>query len=113
MTKIAELELDQSPYPYAETVAAKMLAEAFHENWKTRRLSQRQLASKLGYRSSISLSHMAIGRIPVPIARVTDLSRDLEIDETALLWAVLEQRYPNIEFKRILRNGNEPMHSLG
>jgi hypothetical protein len=103
MTTATDIEFELSPYPHAGTVATKMLAEAFHKIWNTRHLSQRQLAARLGYRSSVPLSHMAAGRVPIPISRVTDLSRALEIDEAALLLAVLEQRHPDIEFKRILQ----------
>ncbi len=103
MTIIADIEIELSPYLYAGTVATKMLAEAFEKIWNTRRLSQRQLAARLGYRSSVPLSHMATGRVPIPISRVSDLSRVLKIDEAALLIAVLEQRHPDVEFKRILQ----------
>ena len=63
MTIIADTELDLFSYPFANTAATKMLADAFDALWKTRGVSQRQLAARLGYRGSVCLSHMATGRV--------------------------------------------------
>lgn len=103
MTIITDTEVDLFSYPFANTTAAKMLANAFDTLWKTRGVSQRQVAARLRYRGSVSLSHMASGRIPVPVGRVSDLAQELEIDEAELLLAVLEQRHPKIAFRQILQ----------
>ena len=103
MASVSEIAHDPREYPYADTVAARMLAEAFDAIRNKQSMSQRKLATKLGYRSSVPLSHMASGRVPIPVSRVTNLSVTLEIDEAALLLAVLDQRYPEIEFQRILQ----------
>ncbi|RJT23288.1 XRE family transcriptional regulator [Chakrabartia godavariana] len=102
MTIIADTELDLFSYPFANTAATKMLADAFDALWKTRGVSQRQLAARLGYRGSVCLSHMATGRISIPVGRVLDLAHVLEIDPAELLLAVLEQRHPEIPFRKLL-----------
>lgn len=90
-------------YPYSGTFATKMLAEAFKERARNAGLSQRQIAAKLHYRTSVTLSHMAIGRIPIPINRAPELARILGLDAAEFLLAVMEQRHPEIDFRRILR----------
>lgn len=103
MTITADTDLDLFTYPFANTAATKMLADGFDTLWKTHSVSQRQVAAWLGYRGSVCLSHMASGRIPVPVGRVSDLAQVLEVDEAELLLAVLEQRHPEIAFRKILQ----------
>src|SRR3546814_13326797 len=91
----------RSDYPYEETRATQMLATALKRAWNEKRLSQRTLAKQLGYRSSVVLSHMASGRVPIPIERVDDYAQLLEIDEGEFLLAVLEQRYPHLDFRNM------------
>ena len=88
-------------YPYEDTRATQMLASAFRKAWDEKRLSQRKLAKQLGYRSSVVLSHMASGRAPIPIERVDDYAHLLEMDEGEFLLAVLEQRYPHLDFRNM------------
>src|SRR3546814_12252341 len=78
-----------------------MLATALKRAWNEKRLSQRTLAKQLGYRSSVVLSHMASGRVPIPIERVDDYAQLLEIDEGEFLLAVLEQRYQHLDFRNM------------
>lgn len=91
----------RSDYPYEETRATQMLASALKRAWDEKRLSQRTLAKQLGYRSSVVLSHMASGRVPIPIERVDDYAQLLAIDEGEFLLAVLEQRYPHLDFRNM------------
>src|SRR3546814_5165656 len=72
----------RSDYPYEETRATQMLATALKRAWNEKRLSQRTLAKQLGYRSSVVLSHMASGRVPIPIERVDDYAQLLDIDRS-------------------------------
>lgn len=88
-------------YPYEETRATQMLARALKKAWDEKRLSQRMLAEQLGYRSSVILSHMASGRAPIPIERVGDYAHLLEMEEGEFLLAVLEQRYPHLDFRNM------------
>lgn len=103
MTNAANVnDFDPSEYPFANSRAAKMLAEAFQRASDERGLSQRQLAKSLNYKNSVMLSHMTIGRAPVPIDRVPDLCRILKIDMGEFMIAVLEQRHPELDWVRIL-----------
>ncbi|MDP3676586.1 MAG: helix-turn-helix transcriptional regulator [Novosphingobium sp.] len=97
------IELD-GDFPLAHTAACKMLAQALEHVSKSKGWSQRTVAQKLGYRGSVTVSHMANGRAPIPIDRATDLSRILDMDVSAFVAAVIEQRHPDLDM-RILFGG--------
>lgn len=75
-----------------------MLAAALEAARQQSGLSQRGLADKMGYRSSVVISHMATGRVPIPVDRVNDFAAHLDLDPAEFLTAVLEQRFPDIDF---------------
>lgn len=87
-------------YPLRGT-RAQLLLEAGIQDLQGRGRTQRELASALGYRSSVVLSHMATGRVPIPIDRANDIAELLNLDPRQFLLAVLEQRYPEIDFKTL------------
>lgn len=89
-------------YPLANTEATRMLAEALEKAGEDKGWSQRQIAKMLNYKTSVVLSHMALGRVPIPIDRAMDFARLLKMDAPRFLLAVLEQRHPDIDFLRIL-----------
>jgi hypothetical protein len=57
-----------------------------------RGLSQRTLAKRLNYRQSVVLSHMAKGRVPVPLNRAAEIAGAVGIDPAEFLLAAVEQR---------------------
>ena len=63
--------------------------------------SQRAVAADLGYKSSVVLSHMGLGRVPIPVDRARDIAKQLSMDADAFLMAVLEQRYPDVDFRAL------------
>lgn len=87
-------------YPLRGTRAQIMLEEALKSAQVAGR-SQRQVAHELGYKSSVVLSHMAAGRVPIPIDRAEDIAAKLCMDRHAFLLAVLEQRLPEVDFKSL------------
>lgn len=89
-------------YPLANSEATRMLAEGLERASEEKGLSQRQLAKTLNYKTSVVLSHMALGRVPIPIDRALDFARLLNMDASRFLLAVLEQRHPDIDFARVL-----------
>lgn len=89
-------------YPLANTQATRMLAEALEKAQQDKGWSQRAIAKMLNYKTSVVLSHMALGRVPIPIDRAMDFARLLKMDAPRFLLAVLEQRHPDIDFLRIL-----------
>jgi hypothetical protein len=89
-------------YPLAHTKASRMFKDGVEKLDRDSGISQRALAKNLGYKSSVVISHMASGRAPIPIERVPDFVRLIKLDAAEFLLAVLEQRYPNIDFLRIL-----------
>jgi len=94
-------------YPLINTRAKKMLADALKRVDQDKGWSQRQVAAMLGYKSSVIVSHMAHGRVPVPLDRALDYARLLSIDPAEFVLAVLEQRYPDIDFMRLLIGGKD------
>lgn len=87
-------------YPLRGTRAQIMLEDALKIAQVAGR-SQRQVADGLGYKSSVVLSHMAAGRVPIPIDRADDIAAALGMDRHAFLLAVLEQRLPTVDFKSL------------
>jgi hypothetical protein len=87
-------------YPLQGTPAQVMLEGAMKAAQASGR-SQREVAGDLGYKSSVVLSHMTIGRVPIPVDRARDLAMVLGMDPDAFLVAVLEQRHPEIDFKSL------------
>jgi hypothetical protein len=85
-------------YPYINTQATKMFAEGVREA-ASRGVSQRTLAKKLRYRGSVVLSHMASGRTPIPIDRGVEYATLLGLPVRKFLLALLDQRYPEIDWR--------------
>jgi transcriptional regulator with XRE-family HTH domain len=97
-----------SDYPLAGSEATRMLAEGLKQAEEEKGLSQRSIAKLLNYKSSVVLSHMALGRVPIPIDRAMDIARLLKLDQSRFLLAVLQQRHPEIDFIRLLGAGTKP-----
>jgi hypothetical protein len=89
-------------YPLADSIAAQMLADGIRRADQERGISQRQAALSLGYKQSAVLSHMANGRVPIPIDRALELAQFFGIDRASFLRAVLEQRHPQVDFELLL-----------
>lgn len=85
-------------YPYADTPAARMLSSGLQQTVARTGMSVRQLGKTIGYKQAVVLSHMALGRVPIPIDRAMDLAEALEIDPRRFLAAVLNQRHPDIDW---------------
>lgn len=84
-------------YPLQGTRAQVMLESAMKAAQATGR-SQRQVANDLGYKTSVVLSHMTVGRVPIPIDRAKDIAKTIGLDPNNFLLAVLEQRFPEVDF---------------
>jgi transcriptional regulator with XRE-family HTH domain len=82
-----------------------MLAHGIRVAATERGISQRDLGKRFGYRQSVVLSHMASGRVPIPIDRAVAFAKELHLDEPEFLLAVLEQRHPDVEFESLLLHG--------
>lgn len=89
-------------YPLKGTAAQRMLSDALDRAQRDKQQSQRFVAAQLGYKSSVVMSHMASGRVPIPIDRAVDFARYLGMDQNEFLLAVLEQRFPDVDFRRLL-----------
>lgn len=87
-------------YPLQGTRAQVMLESAMKAS-QASGLSQRQVADKLGYKSSVVLSHMTAGRVPIPVDRARDIAVALGLNADSFLLAVLEQRFPDVDFKTL------------
>jgi hypothetical protein len=86
-------------YPLALSLATRMLAEGLDRAFITTGATQKDIAKQLGYKTSVVLSHMALGRVPIPIDRAPEIALTLKLDRAQFLLATLEQRHPNIDFE--------------
>ena len=84
------------------TTAQRMLDTAVREKQRLSGETQREIASKLGYKSSVVLSHMSTGRVPIPVDKALPIADELGLDRNAFLLAVLEQRYADIDFRQFM-----------
>jgi hypothetical protein len=94
-------------YEYAETLAAKMLSEGLRTAAAERGLSVRQIGKLLEYKQAVVLSHMANGRVPIPIDRALDIAREVGLPGKQFLEAVLRQRHPDVDW-RLITATDEP-----
>lgn len=101
----AKVDMDkaQGDYPFANTRARAMLEEALNRAEQEKGWSQRQVAGLLKYKATVVVSHMAIGRTPIPIDRAMDFARLLNIPPAEFTIAILEQRHPEIPWESILK----------
>lgn len=95
-------------YPHAQTPAAKMLASGLRTAAAERNLSLRQIGRQLGYNQPVVLSHMATGRVPIPIDRAVEIAEAVGMSPKTFLEAVLEQRHPGIDW-RLIKEGADPL----
>lgn len=97
-----DLGAGSGDYPFGNSRAVKMLQEGLKKAESEKGWSQRHIAKLLDYKTSVVLSHMALGRVPIPIDRAPDFARLLKIPLGEFLMAVLEQRHPEIDWARNL-----------
>ncbi|MFO6446033.1 hypothetical protein ACLBKU_02700 [Erythrobacter sp. NE805] len=91
----------------ADSDAARMLAGGIERASRERRLSARKIAEMLNYKQSVVLSHMASGRVPIPIDRAEEIAMVLELDREEFLKAVLKQRHPDVDWRFIEQDQGE------
>lgn len=91
---------EQTPYPLKGTRAQTMLEEAM-KFAQAKGKSQREVAAALGYKGSVVLSHMTAGRVPIPVDRAMDIAKELGMPGETFLLAVLEQRFPEVDFNSL------------
>jgi len=93
-------------FRYANTAAATMLTDGLRSAALERGLSLREIGRRLGYKQPVVLSHMAKGRVPVPIDRAVDIAREVGLAAPAFLKAALQQQHPDTDWRLI--SGEEP-----
>lgn len=86
----------ENPFPYADTQAAISLQSALARIKTHQKKSLRQIAKQLNYKQAVVLSHMAKGRIPIPVERAVEIAEVLDINPTSFIKLVLKQRFPAI-----------------
>lgn len=93
-------------YPLEDSPAARMLSEGLARAKDERGMSVRQVGKLMNYKTAVVLSHMATGRVPIPIDRATQIADILELDQESFLLAVLQQRHPDIEWVSLFRRSS-------
>lgn len=99
-------------YKYAETRVARLLAEALRRKSEVEKTSLRSIAKQLGYKQAVVLSHMANGRVPIPVDRATDIAAAVGLPEREFLLAVLEQRHEEVNWGLITSMSDEFVEEL-
>jgi hypothetical protein len=116
MLKIAQMDVNDasagSNYPLAHTDATKLLADALARTQQHTGKTQRELSQELGYKSSVVLSHMASGRVPIPLDKTLIIAQVLNLDHSRLLLATLKQRFPDVPFETLLGIKVQPTSDL-
>jgi transcriptional regulator with XRE-family HTH domain len=79
--------------------ATKMMAAGLERLRIEEGLTQREVAVQLGYKTSVVVSHMASGRVPIPIERAAEIAGILKLDPQRFLLAALEQRFPTANIR--------------
>jgi len=99
----------ENSYPLSDSPATRMLAEGLARAKEEQGLSIRQIGKQMGYKTSVVLSHMALGRVPIPIDRTEELADIIRLDRKAFLQAVIKQRHPDVSWSLL----SEPGSPLG
>lgn len=84
----------KNPLPHSDTEARFMLSDAIAARRRADKASLRMLAAEMEM-SSAMLSHMATGRIPIPVDGAAKLADALGISRSEFVKSVLKQRFPN------------------
>lgn len=82
----------ENKFPHADTKAATMLRVGLARLKAEKGVSARTVATRLEYKQPVVLSHMASGRVPIPIDRVEAIAREVDLHPAAFLLAALDQR---------------------
>jgi hypothetical protein len=85
----------ESEFPFRGTAATEMLKQGLLKAASERGLSTRAAARELGYKATVVISHMATGRVPIPLDRAFEIAEVIGLDPRPFYIAVLEQRHPD------------------
>lgn len=88
-------------HPYALTAAAQMLQRGLRTASDERGISLREIGRRLNYKQPVVLSHMAAGRVPIPLDRAPAIAEEVGLPQATFLLAVLQQRHPDIDWQLI------------
>jgi 3'-phosphoadenosine 5'-phosphosulfate (PAPS) 3'-phosphatase len=88
--------MPENQFPHADTAAALTLQSALKRAKEKNKTSLRAIAKMLNYKQAAVLSHMAKGRIPIPVERAGEIATAVDINPSAFIKLVLKQRYPNM-----------------
>lgn len=101
-----------------------MLARGLRSASQEQGISLREIGRRLRYKQPVVLSHMAAGRVPIPLDKAPAIAAEVGLSQASFLLAVLEQRHPNIDWQLITgaadpfaseleRTAGKPLSSLG
>jgi hypothetical protein len=94
-------------HPFASTEAAQMLAHGLRSASQERGVSLREIGRRLGYKQPVVLSHMAAGRVPIPLDRAPAIASEVGLAQAQFLRAVLQQRHPEVKWGLITGTADE------
>lgn len=91
----SNLSKSDSKYPYADTEIARLIRERIDALAGTK--MQREIAAEIGYEKANVLSMYKRGEAKVPLRRLPDMARALDLDLGLLFRAWLAQEWPGEE----------------
>jgi len=83
-------------FPYAETKAAEMLRHALWELKNRHRRSARDVAKALGYKQPVVISHMASGRVAIPLEKAEAIAQETGLPTDEFLLSSIEQKIDRV-----------------
>lgn len=104
--------MEKSDHEWADTKAAKMLLAGLQNAKAEFGLSVRKAGKELGFKQATFISRMSSGKSPIPIERAEEIAALLMMDPAAFLQAVVEQRYPDVDWRLINSTENERQDAL-
>lgn len=87
-----KIDQPMTAHSFSGSRAARMLSEGLKRISLERGVSLRSIAKQLGYKQATVLSHMANGRVAIPLERAPEIARAVGLSEVEFFIASVEQR---------------------
>lgn len=100
-------------FPYSHTEATRMLADGLRSASQERGISLREIGRRLRYKQPVVLSHMANGRVPIPLDKAPAIADEVGLPQSSFLLAVLNQRHPGVDWQLITGEEDPFARELG
>lgn len=108
-----KIDQPMTAHSFSGSRAARMLSEGLKRVSLERGLSLRSIAKQLGYKQATVLSHMANGRVPIPLERAPEIARAVGLSDVEFFVASVEQRSHEAAYLLASARGEHRNESYG